>query len=326
MKGQRTAANPAPRAGRLGVVGDVPNPVREELERATEQLPVREINLGKLQDNPFQYLARPKLDEDALNELADSIRQNGFYGALLARRKRGADEQYEIAYGHRRREAAGRAGIQSVPVKVVELSDSQMARIMASENFSREDLTPMGEANVVGYLATMQNMTNEQIAEVVGKGKSWVQQRVALYEAPTDIKEMVEQKPETFSQVRLLRQVKDENKRAILIQAILEKGLTVEQVRNRLEELREEAEQLDKKITSDGDDIDSENGNKVSRESIGSLEASREQIQRLDALLRLEKAAAKFERLASESGYKLSKEEKRKLADVVEGLSSLLHN
>src|SRR5690242_7048762 len=117
---QRTAA-PGTGQGRLGVVGTVPNPIREELERATEQLPVREISIEQLHDNPFQQLARPVLDEETLEELASSIRQNGFYGALLARRKRGAAEQYEIAYGHRRREAARRAGLATLPVKVIEI-------------------------------------------------------------------------------------------------------------------------------------------------------------------------------------------------------------
>ncbi len=334
MNKQRTNGANSGAQGRLGVVGDVPNPVREELEKATEQLPVREIPIERLHDNPFQQLARPILDEDTLEELAGSIRQNGFYGALLARRKRGAVDQYEIAYGHRRREAARRANLNTLPVKVVELTDTQMARIMASENFSREDLTPLGEANVVGYLSTAQNMSIEEIAEVIGKKRGWVQPRITLYQAPEDIKQMVEQKPETMSHVRLLSQFRDAGQRAKLIDEILLNGLTFEQLRTYLENTKKPSstlQQIDTNITNDSNAVNSEKRNNVSREikekkSKYDLEevVSHERLVRSDALQKLDKAAAKFEGLVSKNEYKLEWDEKKYLSDILERLNSLL--
>jgi ParB family chromosome partitioning protein len=200
--------------------------LREELERVAQNTPVGEIPLERLSDNPFQHLARPSLDEEALEELADSIRQNGFYGALLARRKRGLLEEYELAYGHRRKEAARRAGLATLPVKVLDLSDSQMARIMASENFSREDLTPIGEANIIGHLYNRQNLPVTDISRTVGKGAGWVNLRLGLYTAPEEIKRMVEQKPETLGHIRLLLQVKDPEERKGYIAEILAGRLT----------------------------------------------------------------------------------------------------
>ncbi|OJV96052.1 MAG: hypothetical protein BGO39_03510 [Chloroflexi bacterium 54-19] len=208
--------------------------LREQLEKEASSTPIREVALTQLTDNPFQKLARPSYDENAMAELVSSIRQNGFYGALLARRKRGLQEQYELAFGHRRKEAARQAGITSLPVKIIDLSDTQMARIMASENFAREDLTPLGEANVIGHLNIEQNLSAAEISKIVGKGEGWIKLRLALYNAPADIKEMVRQKPETLGHIRLLSQAKDPSQRASFINEVLAGSLTREQLQARL--------------------------------------------------------------------------------------------
>jgi ParB/RepB/Spo0J family partition protein len=210
------------------------SPLREELERQAEDLAVIEIPIVQLHDNPYQELARPQLNEEALQELATSIRENGFYGALLARRKSNTSDQYELAYGHRRKEAARRAGLVTLPVKVLDLSNEKMARIMASENFSRQDLTPIGEANVIGLLESTQNLSSRQIAEIIGQGRSWVERRLALYHSSQDLKEMVSQKPDTLSHLDLLIPVKDTYQRQNLIDEILAGDLTRKQVQEKL--------------------------------------------------------------------------------------------
>ncbi|NWJ97787.1 MAG: ParB/RepB/Spo0J family partition protein [Chloroflexi bacterium] len=259
-------------AGVLGVVG-ISEILREELERSAEAIRVQDIPIENLGDNPFQYLARtsadPSLKQEVIEELAASIRQNGFYGALLARLTLRSNSQvptYELAYGHRRRMAAQLAGLKTLPVKVMELTDSKMARIMASENFSREDLTPIGEANVVGMLYTLQNLSADKIAEVVGKTRRWVQIRVELYEAAQDIKDMTERKPDTLTYVPILKQVKDPDQRKELIEAILDDQLTREQLRNKVENLKQATNQtkIVKSITistqgADSDDFHNDN-------------------------------------------------------------------
>jgi ParB/RepB/Spo0J family partition protein len=229
-----------------GILGGGKNPFQAELEQQADQLPIIEIEIDQLLDNPYQYLARSELNQEALEELAASIQQNGFYGALLARRKQkslqvGLNQQYELAYGHRRRGAARLAGLTTLPVKIVELSDQQMTRIMASENFSREDLTPLGEANVVGYLSTTQNLSIEEIAEIIGKKRGWIAPRLALYQAPTDIKNMVEQRPDTLSYVSRLSQFSP-TQREELIQKILEGKLTRDQLQNLINSRKQASE------------------------------------------------------------------------------------
>jgi|GEM_PF-1479419 len=217
--------------------------LREELEQEAASVPITALSLSLLLDNPYQHLARPELDEEKLEELTESIRQNGFYGSLLARRKKGFLEQYELAYGHRRREAAQRAGLTSVPVKILELNDTQMARIMASENFSREDLTPMGEANIVVHLYQAQNLTVPDIARVTGKGEGWVKLRLSLARADENIRQMVEKQPETLGHIRLLSQIDDHELRTKLINEVLSGKLTRSRLESRIKSLKEKKQE-----------------------------------------------------------------------------------
>lgn len=300
-------------------LGQLTNPVRAELEREVSDLPVDEIALNKLLDNPYQHLARAELDEEGLEELAGSIRQNGFFGALVARRKKGSPGQYELAYGHRRREAARRAGLTAVPVKIVDLSDQKMARIMASENFSRQDLTPLGEANVVGLLYTEQNLKIEEVAEIVGKKYNWVQSRLALFEAPPDIKAMAEQKPDTLRLVPMLAQIKDKVQREGLVREILEKGLTRQQLQKRLKSPKEKPATLSSpstgdivtNITKNSQAIDSEISNEVWEECN-------------TALNHLEMEVDYFTSVAGINGNRLTEIQQERLEILIQKLQKLM--
>ena len=210
--------------------------LRQEIEATAAQVPVQEIELTRLIDNPYQYLAKRTYDDESMQELVDSIKSNGFYGALLARKNTALAGQVEIAYGHRRKEAARRAGLKSVPVKIVDLDDIEMARIMASENFSRLDLDPSGESAVIGFLADQQNLSAREISQIVGKKRGWVESRLALHNAPEALKQMVELKPDAFSHVPLLLRLKnDPEKLEALSQAVLKEDLTLQQLKERLD-------------------------------------------------------------------------------------------
>ncbi len=348
-------------SGTARVIGDSPGPVREVIEQVAEQLLVQEIDIERLHDNPFQHLARPLIDEEALEDLAGSIRENGFYGALLARPRRNAAGQYEIAFGHRRRNAARRAGLTTLPVKVMELTDLQMAQLMASENFSREDLTPLGEANIVGHLYTDQNMSIEQIAAVVGKKRGWVQPRLALYQAPQDVKQMVEQKPETLSHARLLQQIKDQSQRASLIEQIIHNGLTFEQLNAYLGNSKTARTQskpnIDAKTTGHITNVNNDiNHNQLSEQNQGPKNVkdftshisdvgnagsfhnvsqetkalavdpllTTQRLQRSELLRRIEKATDKFDKLARQQNYKLLQDERSYLSDLIDRLKAIL--
>jgi ParB/RepB/Spo0J family partition protein len=296
------------------------------LEQLSQQLPVSEIELDRLDDNPYQKLARPVINEEAIEELASSIRSNGFYGALLARPKPGDPTRYELAYGHRRRMAAVRAGLLTVPVKLMELSDEQMARVMASENFSREDLTPLGEAGVVGHFYSTQNMTADEIGEVVGRKSGWVKLRLALFQAPQDIKTLVEQKPDTLSLVPLLAQVKDKEARAGLIEKVLKGKLTRQQLQNKLQG-------QESKSVGNGNAKDASNViNFTKSQPLTNSEKNNddepgegEDLNECDEALRhLEMEIEYLEQVAGQRGKNMSELEKERLGGMVKRLEGLL--
>ncbi len=245
--------------------------LRDKLEQQAERLPVEMIALDRLQDNAYQHLARtegdPAVQGEKLEELAESIRANGFYGALLARM---TAKGYQLAYGHRRREAARLAGLTELPVKVMELSDEQMARIMASENFSREDLSPLGEANVVGHLYDILNMSVRDVAQTVGKSKGWVQIRLELYRAPQYLKEMVQVRPDSMSFVASLMAVEDPELRQQLSGEVTSKGLTRDQLRSRIEPKK--PPKIVKESTTVLTPKHSEKGNELTNDFIQALE------------------------------------------------------
>lgn len=210
--------------------------LRQVIEETTANQQIQEIAVDKLQDNPYQHYSRSKgLDPATLNELADSIRTSGFFGALVVRPTAGGN--YQLAYGHRRREASRLVGLTTLPVKVVELTDRQMYTLMAAENFSREELTAADEVKLVGLFEQEQNMKIPEIATAIGKSQAWVRLRLAVYHAPPDIRQMVEQHPATLSHADLLIKIRNQQDRAVLIEAVLQEGLSFEQLSVRVREL-----------------------------------------------------------------------------------------
>ena len=138
------------------------------------------------------YSAQPRklFDEDALAELADSIREHGIIQPLTVRKL--SSGYYQIIAGERRWRAARLAGLQEVPAIVIEADDRKAAELAMIENLQREDLNPMEEA--AGFQALMENyhMTQEEAAQRVGKSRSAVANALRLLGLTPSVREMVE--------------------------------------------------------------------------------------------------------------------------------------
>jgi ParB family chromosome partitioning protein len=129
-------------------------------------LDVKRMRAGK-------YQPRTRMDEGALNELADSIRTQGIMQPILVRPLSGADAgQYEIIAGERRFRAAQLAGLKEVPVLVKPVPDENAAVMALIENIQREDLNPLEEANGVRRLLDEFALTHEQAAQAIGRSRS----------------------------------------------------------------------------------------------------------------------------------------------------------
>jgi len=164
-----------------------------ETTEAQPRLPAhgeqRLISIDQL--HPSGFNPRKDFDDAELTELADSIRSKGLLQPIIARpdAQRGG---YEIVAGERRWRAAQRAALHTVPVIVRELSDMEAAEFALIENVQRTDLNPIEEAT--GYTELMERFgyTQEQVAEVVGKGRSYLANMVRLLKLPQPVQDLLQ--------------------------------------------------------------------------------------------------------------------------------------
>jgi ParB/RepB/Spo0J family partition protein len=210
--------------------GAFPKAAAESLSRLAEEdlTSVQLLPLEVLLSNPYQ--PRETMDEEALQQLAQTIQSQGFQGVLIARPHPTQGENYQITAGHRRRDAAKRAGLTSLPVVIKEISDQDMAILAVTENIQREDLTPLEEGRIFSTMMETMGMTLEQVAEAVGKSESYVRNRRRVAQAPEDIQQMVVRKPDSLRAVFYLLKVEDISVRASLIEMIVQGQLIADQV------------------------------------------------------------------------------------------------
>lgn len=194
----------------------------------TEVETARKIPIDHLLDNPYQ--PRIEMQEEALNELAQVIGLQGFQGVLVARPHPHEAGYYQLTAGHRRREAASRAGLQALPVVVRDVSDKEMVTLTITENIQREDLSPLEEGRIYLLMTNEMGYTHEQIAHEVGKKRGYVENRIRVARAPVDVQEMVQAKPDTLVAAYYLAKVEDKSERERIIEQVLAGKLTGEDI------------------------------------------------------------------------------------------------
>ena len=191
------------------------------------------VGIEALLDNPYQ--PRLEVNETSLDELAEVIKQQGFQGVLVARRRHGPGDQYQLTAGHRRREAARRAGLRVLPVVVQDLTDEEMVVRAITENIQREDLSPLEEGKIYQLMQQEMSYSYRQIAREVGKKLGYVQNRIRAAEAPPDVQAMVRARPETLHAVRYLVGIESEIVRSDVIKQLLAGALTNDDLRSFVE-------------------------------------------------------------------------------------------
>src|SRR5882762_6883165 len=168
--------------------------LQEEVQQA-DPSKIALIPIERLRDNPYQ--GRETIDEEELQFLTDEIRETGFLGVLVARKSPRDEDHYEIISGHRRKLAAGRAGLKELPTIVKSYTDEQMLFLGAKENILRVDFTPLEEGKIFQRMMEEMKYTQVEVATKIHKSRGYVRARLALTDTYPDIKEMVTQYPET---------------------------------------------------------------------------------------------------------------------------------
>lgn len=186
--------------------------------------PESTVKLSKIHPNPNQ--PRKKFDETSLDELADSIRQNGILQPLLLRKK---GKGYEIVAGERRYQAAKRAGLDEVPVIIRDVSDEEVFQLALIENLQRSDLTPIEEAQGYRQLLNQNGFTQEQLGKVLSKSRSAITNTLRLLDLPAEVQDMIADGKLTAGHARAILAVPTEEGRIRLAQKVVDERLSVRQ-------------------------------------------------------------------------------------------------
>ena len=181
-----------------------------------------DVDVDRLRPNRFQ--PRTTIDEGKIDELARSIKANGIIQPIVVRK---ADEGYEIVAGERRWRAAQRAGLLKVPVAVRDIPDDRLLAAALIENIQREDLNPIEEAHAYRRLADDFRLTQEQIADAVGKDRSSVTNYLRLLKLPAEVREHVAAGTLSMGHARALLALPDDAAQRRLARDIVAKALSV---------------------------------------------------------------------------------------------------
>ena len=163
-------------------VKTVTKEVIKEVVKEVEQ----KININLIEPNKSQ--PRKQFDEEALQELSDSIKKYGVLEPLIVTKKR---DYYEIIAGERRWRAARLAGLKELPVVIREYTDKEIMEISLIENIQREDLNPIEEAQAYEALISQYNLKQEEVAERVSKSRSTITNSLRLLKLCEDVRQMV---------------------------------------------------------------------------------------------------------------------------------------
>ncbi len=184
---------------------------------------LREVDIDLIDPNPEQ--PRTFFSEEKLEELSQSIRENGLVQPILLRRK--GDGRYQLVAGERRWRAAQRVGMQRVSAVVREVEDEKLLEIALIENIQRQELNPIEEAAAYQRLMEVLGLTQEDVAKRVGKDRSSVANYVRLLKLPALVQAMLEKEQLSMGHARALLGLEDQEEQAKLAHEVVERKLSV---------------------------------------------------------------------------------------------------
>lgn len=254
---------------------DVTNPVGSRPTTAHENL--NEISLDEIETNPFQ--PRQHFDQEALKELAESIKVHGIIQPITVRRL--SRNQYQLISGERRFQASKLAGLKAVPAYIRTADDQQMLEMALIENIQRENLNPIEVALSYQRLISECNLKQEELGDRVGKNRSTVTNYLRLLKLPPDIQISVRDNRISMGHARAIINVDNPDTQLYIFKKILTEDLSVRKVEELARQLMTESKEEpaapsapttsshSKEITSLQSNLSSHFGTKVSVKSDG---------------------------------------------------------
>ena len=228
--------------------GSFDNEEEVKIEQKTPNLSVlevktepTEIEIGLIDRNLDQ--PRKNFDEKALNELASSIREHGVIQPIIVKKN---NDRYIIIAGERRWRATRLAGLRTIPCIIKDYSEQQISEIAIIENLQREDLNPIESAKAIKNLMNQYNMTQEEVADKIGKSRSAITNTLRLLNLPDSIINLVETDKLSAGHARALLGLEDIAKQKQIAIIAAEKKLSVRDVENLVREAEKPVKQTEK--------------------------------------------------------------------------------
>lgn len=194
---------------------------------------VKKIEISRIVPNRFQ--PRTIFNQEKIDELARTIHTHGIIQPIVVREI--DEEQFEIIAGERRFRAIQQLGWETIPAIVKNLNDTETASIALIENLQREELSPIEEAVAYAKLIDLHQLTQEALAQRLGKGQSTVANKLRLLKLPEEIQEGMIQKKITERHARSLIPLKDPQLQIKLMNEVIEKNLNVKQTEEQVVKL-----------------------------------------------------------------------------------------
>lgn len=191
-----------------------------------------ELEVKKIKANSFQ--PRKSFDADKLAELAASIKEHGVVQPIIVRT---SGNKYELVVGERRLRACKQLGLTKIPALIKEYTDEEMTEVALIENIQRHDLNPIEEAYAYKRLMEEFDLTQEEVAQKVGKSRSFIANFLRILQLPDIVLKLVQDEKLTIGHVRPLLALKDKEEQINTAKYIFEKNLSVRETERLIKKL-----------------------------------------------------------------------------------------
>ena len=204
---------------------DTLNNYEKEIVETTSKSDIVDIPIKDIRSNPHQ--PREYFDEEALRELAESIKDHGIIEPIIVKK---SIKGYDLVAGERRTKAANIAGLETIPAIIRDFTDQQMMEIALIENIQREDLSPIEEAQAYKNYIDATGLTQEEVANKFGKSRSYITNLLGLLSLPKYVQKEVINGTISMSHARVLSKIDDVDMILNLAQKVIDEGISVREL------------------------------------------------------------------------------------------------
>jgi len=215
------------------------------IPKVSRVTPIEVVNIDINEIKPNKYQSRMQFDQEKLKELANSIKKEGVVQPIIVSP---SGKNYQLVAGERRWWAAKMAELKEIPAVVRKVTDREMFEISLIENIQREDLNPIEEATAFERLMKEFNLTQQELADHLGKTRSTVANTLRLINLPEEIKEFVSRNLISAGHARALLSIEGEKNRIDLARKILKEKLTVRETEDIVERLSRKRARSEKRV------------------------------------------------------------------------------